>query len=92
MLLSILIAIVIGGVAGWLASKVLNRDAEQGFWLNVLVGVIGSLVGNFALSALLPGEVSRSVTEFSLPALGVSFLGALILLAIVNLFTRGRVK
>ena len=88
-LTGILIAIVIGGVAGWLASKLLNRDAEQGIGLNIIVGIIGSLVGNFVLAAFGGGD---KVTTFSLESFLTALLGSVILLALVNLFTRGRVR
>ena len=85
-----IIAIIVGGVAGWLASLVMNRDASMGIFWNIVVGCIGSLIGN-ALAGPLFG-VQGSVQEFSLTGLIIAFIGAVVLLAIVNLVQRGRVR
>ena len=85
-----IIAIIVGGVAGWLASLVMNRDASMGIFWNIIVGIIGSVIGNAIAGPLL--GVSGSVQEFSLVGLGVAFLGAVVLLGIVNLIQRGRVR
>ena len=85
-----IIAIIVGGVAGWLASMVMNRDASMGIFWNIVVGCIGSLIGN-ALAGPLFG-VQGSVQEFSLTGLIIAFIGAVVLLAIVNLVQRGRVR
>lgn len=82
-----IIALIVGGIAGWLASMVMKRDASMGIFLNIVVGCIGSVIGN-ALSGPLLG-IRGSVQEFSLTGLIIAFVGAVILLAIVNLF-RGR--
>jgi uncharacterized membrane protein YeaQ/YmgE (transglycosylase-associated protein family) len=86
--MNILIWLVVGGVLGWLASMVMKTDAEQGIFLNVVVGIIGAMLGGFLLSPLF-GTGTINSGDFSLASLGVSFLGAVILLFIVNLF-RGR--
>lgn len=85
-----IIALIAGGVAGWLASKVMNRDASMGIFWNIVVGCVGSVIGN-ALSGPLFG-VQGSVKEFSLPGPVIAIAGAAILLAIVNLVQRGRVR
>ncbi len=85
-----IIALIVGGVAGWLASMVMNRDASMGIFWNIVVGIIGSLIGN-ALAGPLFG-VEGSVQEFSLVGLIIAFIGAVVLLAIVNLVQRGRVR
>lgn len=85
-----IIALIVGGVAGWLASMVMNRDASMGIIWNIIVGCIGSLVGN-ALAGPLFG-IETTVQAFSLAGLIVAFVGAVILLAIVNLVQRGRVR
>jgi uncharacterized membrane protein YeaQ/YmgE (transglycosylase-associated protein family) len=86
-----LIIIVVGGVLGWLASLVMRTDAEQGIFLNIIVGIIGALLGGLLFSGLIGGAPITSGT-FDLRSLLVSFLGAIVLLAIVNLFRRGRVR
>ena len=85
-----IIALIVGGVAGWLASMVMNRDASMGIFWNIVVGCIGSLIGN-ALAGPLFG-IGGSVQEFSLVGLIIAFIGAVVLLAIVNLIQRGRVR
>ena len=68
----------------------MNRDASMGIFWNIVVGCIGSLIGN-ALAGPLFG-VQGSVQEFSLTGLIIAFIGAVVLLAIVNLVQRGRVR
>lgn len=88
--MNLIVWLVMGGLIGWLASLVMKTDAQQGLFLNVVVGIVGALVGGWLLSPLL-GVGTINDNNFSIAALGVSFLGAIILLAIVNLFRRGRV-
>jgi uncharacterized membrane protein YeaQ/YmgE (transglycosylase-associated protein family) len=90
-LMNILIWLVIGGVIGWLASLVMRTDGQQGILLNIVVGVVGALLGGWLISPLV-GASTINQGNLSLAGLGVSFLGAVILLAIVNLFRRGRVR
>lgn len=89
--MNILIWLIVGGVIGWLASLMMRTDAQQGILLNVVVGVIGALLGGWLISPLV-GAATVNQGDFSLAGLGVSFLGAVILLAIVNLFRRGSVR
>lgn len=86
-----LIIIIVGGVLGWLASIIMRTDAQQGILLNIVVGVVGALLAGLLLSPLL-GVPPITSGAFSIGALLVSLLGAIILLAIVNLFRRGRVR
>ncbi len=87
--MGIILWLVVGGVVGWLASIVMKRDAQQGIVMNVVVGIVGSLLASWFISPLLGiGTINGGL---SLPSFLVSLLGAIILLAIVNLFTRGRV-
>ena len=86
-----LIWIIVGGVVGWLASLVMRTDAQQGLFLNIVVGIVGAFLGGFLLSPLLGGG-TINVNDFSVNSLIVSFLGAVILLAIVNLIKRGSVR
>ena len=85
-----IIALIVGGVAGWLASLVMNRDASMGIFWNIVVGIVGSLIGNAIAGPLL--GISGSVQEFSLTGLIIAVVGAVVLLGIVNLVKRGRVR
>jgi uncharacterized membrane protein YeaQ/YmgE (transglycosylase-associated protein family) len=89
--MGIILWLVIGGVVGWLASIVMRRDASQGIVLNVVVGIVGAVLGGWLLSPAI-GAPSINSGEISAASLLVSFLGAVILLAIVNLITRNRVR
>jgi uncharacterized membrane protein YeaQ/YmgE (transglycosylase-associated protein family) len=83
--------IIIGGILGWIASIIMRTNAQQGLVLNIIVGIVGALVAGFVLTPLFGiGTINQS--NFSLPSLLVSLLGAIILLAIVNLFRRGTVR
>ena len=84
-----IIAIIVGGIIGWLASLVMNRDASMGIFWNIVVGVIGSFVGKWI--GMLIG-VGSTLTEFSVPGLLMSLVGAIVLLGIVNLVQRGKVR
>ncbi|HLY29670.1 MAG TPA: GlsB/YeaQ/YmgE family stress response membrane protein [Ktedonobacterales bacterium] len=84
MLLAILVWIIIGGVAGWLAS-LLVRGAGLGIIGDIIVGIVGALIGGFIVS-LLGGS---GFTGFNLWSLIVAFIGAVILLFIAKLFARG---
>lgn len=86
--MNFIIWIVIGGVLGWLASIVMRTDAQQGMLLNIIVGIVGAFLGGWLLAPLFgTGTINQS--DFSIGSLLVSFLGAVILLAIVNMFRRG---
>jgi uncharacterized membrane protein YeaQ/YmgE (transglycosylase-associated protein family) len=89
--MNLIIWLVIGGIIGWLASIVMNRNAQQGIFLNIIVGIIGAFIGGFLISPLL-GAGTINQNDFSVVSLLASFLGAVILLGIVNLFTRSRVR
>jgi uncharacterized membrane protein YeaQ/YmgE (transglycosylase-associated protein family) len=85
--MNFIIWIVVGGIIGWLASIVMKTDAQQGLFLNVIVGIVGAFLGGLFLSPLF-GTGTINGNDFSLSGLIVSFLGAIILLAIINLFRR----
>lgn len=85
-----IIALIVGGVAGWLASLVMNRDASMGIIWNIVVGCVGSVVGNLIAGPLL--GINGSVKEFSITGLLVAVVGAVVLLGIVNLIQRGKVR
>ena len=86
-----IIIIIVGGILGWLASIVMRTDAQQGILLNIVVGIVGAILGGLLLGPLLGGG-SITSGDFSIMSLLVSFLGEIILIAILNLFRRGRVR
>ena len=85
--MNFIIWLVVGGVIGWLASILMKTDAQQGIFLNVIVGIVGAMLGGWLISPLV-GVGTINQDNFSLPSLLVSFVGAAVLLAIVNLFRR----
>lgn len=89
--MTLILAIIVGGIIGWLASIIMRRDAQQGILLNIVVGIVGAVLAGFIINPLIGGGNIMN-GDFSLSALLVSLLGAVILLAIVNLFTRKSVR
>ncbi|HEY1013255.1 MAG TPA: GlsB/YeaQ/YmgE family stress response membrane protein [Herpetosiphonaceae bacterium] len=85
-MISMILWLLFGALIGWLASLVMRTDAQQGALLNIVVGVVGAFIGGF----LLNRNVSPNV--FSPMSLLTAFLGAVILLGVFNLATRGRVR
>ena len=85
-----LIWLIVGGIVGWLASLVMRTDGPQGMLLNVVVGIVGAFLGGWLISPLVGvGTINQGI---SIGSIVVSLSGAVILLAIVNLFRRGRVR
>ena len=89
--MNLIIALIIGGIIGWLASIVMRTDAQQGIILNVIVGIIGSLLGSFLLGRFFGGSDILN-SPLNIGTLISALIGAIILLAIVNLFRRGSVR
>lgn len=89
--MNIIIWLVVGGVIGWVASLIMRTDAQQGIILNVVVGIVGALLAGWFLSPLF-GVSTINQSNFSIPSLVVSLVGAVALLGIVNLVRRGAVR
>jgi uncharacterized membrane protein YeaQ/YmgE (transglycosylase-associated protein family) len=89
--MNVIIWLIVGGLIGWLASKIMTTDAQQGIGLNVVVGVIGALLAGWLITPLIGGATINQ-GDFSLGGFVISLLGAIVLLAIVNLFRRGRTR
>ncbi len=89
--MNFIIWLVVGGLIGWVASMIMKTDAQQGVILNVVVGIVGAFLGGWLLSPML-GAGTVNSGDFSLAGLGLSLLGAVILLAIVNLIRRGSAR
>lgn len=84
-----IVALIVGGVAGWLASMMMNRDGSMGLLLNIVVGIIGSVLGNLIMNQFGYGG---SIQVFSIQGLIIAVIGAVVLLGIVNMVQRGRVR
>jgi uncharacterized membrane protein YeaQ/YmgE (transglycosylase-associated protein family) len=78
--------LIIGALAGWLASLVMKTNARQGWLLDIIVGIIGAYIGGFLFNAI---GVS-GVNGFNIWSLFVAFIGAVILLGLVRMFTGTR--
>ena len=89
--MNFIIWLIVGGIIGWLASMIMKTDGQQGIILNVVVGIVGSFLGGWLIAPLL-GTGTVNSGDFSIMGLVSSLIGAIILLAIVNLFRRGRVR
>jgi uncharacterized membrane protein YeaQ/YmgE (transglycosylase-associated protein family) len=86
--MNFIVWLIVGGLVGWVASILMGTNAQQGIFLNVVVGIVGAFLAGIVLTPLL-GIGTINQNNFSLPALLVSLGGAVILLAVVGLF-RGR--
>ena len=86
--MNLIIWLVVGGLIGWIASLIMKTDAQQGLVLNVVVGIVGALLGGWLLSPLVgAGTVNQG--DLSLMGLLVSLAGSIILLFLVNMIRRG---
>jgi uncharacterized membrane protein YeaQ/YmgE (transglycosylase-associated protein family) len=89
--MNIVVWLIVGGIIGWLASIVMRTNAQQGILQNIVVGVVGAFVAGWFLTPLF-GISTINQNNFSMPALLVSLLGAVLLLAAVSLFRRGGLR
>lgn len=85
-----IIWLIVGGLVGWIASLIMRTDAQQGILLNIVVGIIGALLAGWVISPLI--GVATINQGISIGSILVSLVGAIILLAIVNLFRRRKVR
>ena len=85
--MGLILWLIIGGVIGWIASMIMRTDAQQGIFLNIVVGIVGAFIGGLVLSGGSINNAPLTLTSFI-----VSLLGAIVLLAIVNLVRRGSVR
>lgn len=85
--MNLIVWLVVGGIIGWLASIIMRTDAQQGILLNIIVGIVGAFIGGLIFSGGSINNAGLNIYSFL-----VSLLGAVVLLAIVNLFRRGSVR
>lgn len=83
--MGIIIWLIVGGICGWLASLIMRTDAQQGILLNIVVGIVGAVIASFLLGANINDAITVQSFLYSL-------IGAVVLLAIVNLVRRGSVR
>jgi uncharacterized membrane protein YeaQ/YmgE (transglycosylase-associated protein family) len=86
-LMGFIIWLIVGGIVGWLASLIMRTDGQQGIILNIVVGIVGAVIAGLILGG---GTINQDPLD--LTAILYSLLGAIILLAIVNLVRRGSVR
>ncbi|OYY91655.1 MAG: transglycosylase [Sphingomonas sp. 28-66-16] len=84
-MVGLIIWLIVGGICGWLASMVMRTDGQQGIILNIVVGIIGSVIASFLFGGGINDVITVTTFVYSL-------IGAIILLAIVNLIRRGTVR
>ena len=82
--MSIIGWIVLGGLAGWLASKIMGTDPQQGIFMNIVVGIVGALIGGFIMRSL----GTQDVTGFNIWSFIVALIGAVVLLAVYRAVAR----
>jgi uncharacterized membrane protein YeaQ/YmgE (transglycosylase-associated protein family) len=85
--MSIIAWIIVGGIAGWLASIVMQTNRRQGCLVDIIIGVIGAFIGGWLMSQL---GVNTEVTGINIPSILVAFIGAVVFLGILKLFQRNR--
>ncbi len=80
--------IILGGLAGWIASMIMKRNESMGIFANIFVGVIGAFIGGLIMN-LIGGQ---GITGFNIGSFLIALVGSVILLAIVNLVKRGKAR
>ncbi len=80
--------IVFGGLAGWVASIIMKKNASMGLLLNIIIGIVGAFVGGFIMSRI----GGWAITGFNLKSFVVAVAGSVVLLAIINLFNKGKAR
>ena len=86
--MGIIIWLIVGGIVGWLASLIMRTDAQQGVLMNIVVGIVGAVIAGLVLG----GGNINNCDPLDLTNILWSLLGAVILLAVVNLIRRGSVR
>ena len=89
--MNVIVWLIVGGLIGWVASMVMRTDARQGIILNVVVGIVGAMLGGWLISPLVGGATINQ-GDLSVIGLLVSLGGAILLLAVVNLIRRSSAR
>jgi uncharacterized membrane protein YeaQ/YmgE (transglycosylase-associated protein family) len=83
--MDLIIYLIVGAIVGYVASLIMRTNSQQGLLLDIVVGVLGAFLAGYVISPILGiGTINEGI---SIPTILVSLLGAVILLAIVKLFT-----
>jgi len=90
-MINFIVWLIVGGVIGWVASIIMHTNAQQGTLLNIVVGIVGAFIAGLVLTPYF-GIPTINQNVFSLPAMLISLVGAIILLAVVSLFRRGGLR
>ena len=86
--MNIIIYLIAGAIVGYIASRIMRTNSQQGLILDIVVGVVGAFVAGWFLTPIFKvGTINDAIT---LPTMLVTLGGAIILLFVVNLFRRGR--
>lgn len=89
--MGLIVLLIVGGLIGWVASMIMRTDGQQGILLNIVVGIVGAMLAGFIVTPLV-GEAPITSGAISITSILVSLAGAVVLLAIINLFRRGTVR
>jgi uncharacterized membrane protein YeaQ/YmgE (transglycosylase-associated protein family) len=89
--MGIIVLLIVGGIVGWLASMIMRTDAQQGIFLNIVVGIVGALLAGFLITPLI-GGASIMDGAINIQSILISLVGAVILLAVVNMVRRGTAR
>lgn len=88
-----IVALIVGGVIGWIASKIMKTDRQQGVLLDVIIGVAGSILGKYGFGLLVGSPAGLGLDDgIELRSLAVALIGAVVLLGVINLSRRGRMR
>ncbi len=82
--MSILLWVIFGGLVGWIASLIMRTDPEQGIFLNIVIGIIGAVIGGWIMSSV--GQTG--VSGFNVYSFIVALIGSVILIGLVKLVRR----
>jgi uncharacterized membrane protein YeaQ/YmgE (transglycosylase-associated protein family) len=90
-MINFIVWIILGALIGWIASKMMGTNDQQGAVLNIVVGIVGAFLAGLILTPLFGGSTINQ-NNFSIGGLLMSLLGAVLLLGVVNWFRVGRVR
>ncbi len=79
--------IILGGLAGWVASLIMKTDGSQGIQMNIIVGIVGAIIGGWIISLIDQGDVMAFMV-FDLRSFLVALLGAVVLIWIMKLLKK----